>query len=210
MNSTSVESRTPRKRATRRRVSAERVIVPDNYKEETSQAGAEKEKNVPDNVVQARRKAPTSLGVAAKSRQENKKQLTVVVIVLLLGVGSSAMVGLSDAGQIDVRQTIEARNERIRNNQADERDLLTSMVEVPVQNTNPDRKADGGLVGLGTGGAPPKPVLPPATDTASTSSSTSQTASSTEVVASSTDEALDEEERFDEDLLSEESSAIDG
>lgn len=108
------------------------------------------------------------------------------MVLLGIGIAASAGVGFLDKGQIDVQQTIEARNERIRNNQADERDMLVSQVEIPVQDTTAQGQVDGGLIGRGTGGKAPEPLAEVATTTATSSelmaSSTEQMASSTEPV----------------------------
>jgi hypothetical protein len=137
------------------------------------------------NVILESRKAPTPLAADKEVKIEKRKKLVVTLMIMMIGVGISAAIGFTDSGQIDVKQTIEARNERIRNNQADERDTITSTVEVPVQDTDSVGKVDGGLIGRGTGGRTPEPALDLASTTAS---STDGVASSTEAVASSTEE----------------------
>lgn len=95
-----------------------------------------------------------------------------------------------DKGQIDVQKTIGARNERIRTNNADDRDVNTSMVEVAVQNTNTVGKANGGFVGRRTVDKAP---LPAAVVASTTAISSNQMVSSTESVASSTEPGAGEE-----------------
>ncbi|NCN11907.1 hypothetical protein GW937_01140 [Candidatus Kaiserbacteria bacterium] len=143
------------------------------------------------------RKAPTPLAAHREVHIEKKRQLITIGTLLILGVVASAGVGLLDDGQIDVQQVIEARNERIRNNQADERDVLVSQFEVPVQDTTFQGKADGGLIGRGTGGR-----VPVVSEVASTTAtSTDETASSTDLMASSTESGVDEtEEVLGEDV----------
>lgn len=132
------------------------------------------------------RKAPTSLTVDKEVHSEKRKQFVTIMVLLGIGIAASAGVGFLDKGQIDVQQTIEARNERIRNNQADERDMLVSQVEIPVQDTTAQGQVDGGLIGRGTGGKAPEPLAEVATTTATSSelmaSSTEQMTSSTEPV----------------------------
>lgn len=201
MTSSSEERRTPRKRATRKRASSTRVAQETALRTRRFASNKDRELNIPREVEApkpavrpsepvADRKAPTSFASAKASRSLHKRRLKVVITVLIVGVGASAAVGLTDVGQIDVQKTIEARNERIRNNQADERDLMVSQVEVPVQNTNVG-KADGGLVGRGVGTVPALPKAVPASTTAtSTATSTDATASST----SPTDQAASSSE----------------
>jgi len=127
------------------------------------------------------RKAPTEFAAEKNIQKQRQKQFIVIGIILFVGVGASAAVGYKDKGQINVTQVIEDRNQRVRTGNTDGRDAQASQVEVPVQNTS--KAANGGLVGLGTGGTKPKPPVDTATSTAS---STEATASSTEAVASST------------------------
>ena len=138
------------------------------------------------------RKAPTPLSADKVERRRKKKRAATIAVLLAIGIGASAAVGYSDKGQIDVEGTIEARNERIRNHTADERDLVTSVVEVPVQNTSTNSRPDGGLVGRGSSGpATPRAVpLPPVSTTTATSSD--ETASSTKNVASSSEAVAEE------------------
>lgn len=205
MPRSSDELENPDDRASRRRAAASRVAARRGATQTVGRRAArvraaaeseavEEEKRVappasedPQSVV---RKAPT--GISNEKALERRKQtrLIIVGVLVAIGVGSSAAVGLTDEGEIDVLRTIEARNERIRNNQATEQDVLTTTFEVPVQNTN-ERKVDGGLKGRGTGGV--APVLPPAETASTTASSTDMTASSTEQTASSNDEMTDEE-----------------
>lgn len=142
------------------------------------------------------RKAPTLIASTEVAKKRQQHQLIIIGVFLVAGIGSSALFGLMDEGQIDVTQTIEARNERIRTNTTDDRDVNKSIVEVPVQNTNNAGKADGGLVGRGTGGKKPKPVVIVATTTAT---STDQMASSTDATASSSKDVTDEEDAPSED-----------
>ena len=179
-----IKPRAPRKTATtpRKRVARKKV-------EETEETVTERiTERVTEPVVSEKvRKAPTSFASEQQATKRFRKQMMVVAVVLITGIGTSAAVGFTDKGQIDVQKTIEDRNERIRNNTATEQDTIASKVEVPVQDTTAaakENKADGGLIGRGTGGSVPKPRAELATPNAST---TESMASSTEAVASSTE-----------------------
>lgn len=193
MEKPSTENQTP-KRAPRRRVAASRANrtprkrVSERRAERRAVSAAKPEVVVPDSI-RGERKAPTPLAAHRYLSQQKKKQALIIAVSLLVGVGASAAVGLVDQGQIDVKKTIEARNERIRNNQADDRDVLNSQVAIPVQDTSAAGKADGGLVGRGETVTPPEPAS--ALVSTSTATSTSATASSTEAVASSTEAVED-------------------
>lgn len=96
------------------------------------------------NVIIESRKAPTPLAADREVEVEKRKKATISFVILALGVGASAVIGFTDGGQINVEETIEARNERIRNNQANEQDVISSTIEVPVQDTDSVNKVDGG------------------------------------------------------------------
>ena len=117
------------------------------------------------------RKAPTPIAAERAKTKRGRKNITVVAILLLLGVGSSAAVGFTDKGQINVDQTIAQRNQEARAAGQPE-------ITIPVQTSEPN----GGLVGLGD-----DPALQ------QQASSTPPTASSTEATASSTEEAASTE-----------------
>lgn len=210
MSSSSDETRTPRKRATRSRVI--RVANNESATERVSKREVEAgyvRRREPEQTKASTlsktsssgggRKAPTPVAAIKFKKKEKRQVMMVAGVLVAIGIGSSAAVGFFDQGQIDVGETIEARNERIRNNQADERDTVTSRVEIPVQNTNPSNKADGGLIGRGSVTTPlPKPAASPVST--STSTSTDQTASSTDAVASSTDDGVIETAAEDSDI----------
>lgn len=229
MSSSSPEQETPRKRATRSRVASTRASVASTDRAtratrasrasrkrvaETSErnAGAESQKT-PAVAAKAERvdrspevrKAPTELSATKRLKRQQQRRRLVVVVVLAVGIGASAAVGLTDTGVIDVQQTIEARNERIRNNQAEERDLVSSKVEVPVQNTNVN-KADGGLIGRGVGTPPPTP--PPVVATTTATSSLDGTGTSTEAVATTTDTSAEATEATGEGDVETESEVV--
>lgn len=127
------------------------------------------------------RKAPTVFASEKNKQKQRQTQFVVIAVILIMGVGASAVVGYTDKGQIDVAQVIEEQNQKVRTGNTDGSDAQAGLVEIPVQNTN--KAANGGLVGLGTGGSKPKPPVDTSTSTAS---STQNTASSTEAMASST------------------------
>jgi len=175
MDSPSEEKVTP-KRSPRKRASADASKAPRRVEQKRASSPV-------------RRKAPTAIASGQATKKMKRRQFVIIGASLVFGIGASALIGITDKGQIDVKKTIEARNERIRTNTTDERDVNTSLVEVPVQNTNTAGKADGGLVGRGTGGKKPQPAVVVASTTATSSD---QTASSTDATASSSEAITDE------------------
>lgn len=181
------EGAAPRKRATRKKLDevevVERVIP------------VRKPKVKPVIAPIEGRKAPTPFSLNKAIKKKKNQRFVITLAILLVGVGSSAVVGFTDNDTIDVQRTIEERNTRIRNNNANENDTIISNVELPVQDTNTSQKADGGLKGRGTGGTPPVVVPPPAEVSTSTASSTDETASSSEeAIEDSAEENLQTEE----------------
>ena len=81
------------------------------------------------------RKAPTVIKDEKKKARFFKTPVIVVGVLLVLGIGSSAVVGLTDKGQIDVVTMIEERNKK-----AEERG------EKIVSSTMVDQLPDGGLI----------------------------------------------------------------
>lgn len=169
------EGVSPRKRATRKKLDDEVVVK--------RKVPAPKPEIVEPTET---RKAPTPFSLDKAIRRKKNKRLTITLGILFLGVGASAAVGFTDMDTIDVQRTIEERNLRIRNNNANENDVIISNVELPVQNTNTSQKADGGLKGRGTGGTPSAATLP--------ESISSSTASTTDEVSSSTEESIEDVE----------------
>jgi hypothetical protein len=196
-----VQKRTPRKRAVRKRATRQSVAAstaPEVVSEKAVRPtksrrrvpAAEPAARVSAEPTLQERKSPTPLASSRASVKQRKKQLLTVGVVLLVGIGASVTVGLTDSGQIDIQETIKARNERLRNNVPTENDVLTSTVAVPVQNKNAG-KVDGGLVGLGNIAPPtPKPSVPAtttATSTEGTATSTAAVSTSTKAVTTETD-----------------------
>lgn len=187
MPGSSDEQDVPRRRTPRRRTASSReereVREPRVSRRVARRDVPAPEPEVNTSAVLESRKAPTPLAAEKEGQAEKKKKLMIALAILLVGVGASAAVGISDRGPIDVQQTIEARNERIRNNQADESDTITTSIEVPVQDSDSVDKVDGGLLGREVGYQDPNAVVVAST----TATSTDMAASSTEAVASSTD-----------------------
>lgn len=137
------------------------------------------------------RKAPTLLAEDKNIHKLKQKRFITVAVLILIGVSASAAVGYTDKGAINVTQTIEARNERIRTNTASIQDTMSSTVEIPVQDTTREKKVDGGLIGRGVGSASKKPAVQPNTENLM-ASSTDLVATSTVTTASSTEEVVNE------------------
>lgn len=134
------DSAAPRKRAARQRASrtsVEKVETPKPVKK------------IEEPVVQTKteekvRKAPTPLSYEAKEKRAKKVRAIVASVILIIGAGSSAVVGYTDKGGIDVNKAIEERNERTKQSGS-------GGEIIPVQNTS--QAVDGGLIG-GTSGTP--------------------------------------------------------
>ena len=182
----STPKRAPRQRASRSSVRATR----SNTERRVTPKLVEKVERV---VTPPERKAPTPIASGKELKKKRRKQLLTAFVVLVIGIGTSAAVGSVDKGQIDVQRTIQERNERIRTNTTDERDVNTQWVEVPVQNTDGNPK--GGLVGAGKS-APPSPAPTPVV-ASTTAASTEQTDSTTD--STSTEEVTDEVDSNDEE-----------
>jgi len=90
------------------------------------------------------RKAPTTFAAQAAKRKNTQTQFIVVGVLLAIGIGSSAIVGLTDDGQIDVTQTINDRNARMANMV----DVDGPTVVAPRENVN--NAPDGGFIGVQT------------------------------------------------------------
>lgn len=194
-----LKERVPRKRAASSRAS----VAPRKRAVRKSVQKPEFEERVEREVVEeeVERKAPTPLKARKTASRTKRNQFVIVGVIIMLGVGASAVVGYTDRGQIDVNKTIEARNERIRAGGGTPDDVTTEVI--PVQNTNNTGKADGGLRGRGVGS---KTITPPVETSTSTATSTDATASSTDAVASST-EAVNEETTEAESEVVEESTS---
>jgi len=177
---TSTAAAKPRKRAVKKvakKAPVKRAVATDTV-----------EKTAEEPVVPevSNRKAPTSFASEKQRQKQRQKHMIIIGLILVVGIGASAAVGFTDQGQINVTQVIEERNQRVVSGNTDTRDRDSDTVAVPVQNTN--KAANGGLVGLGTGGAKPTPPVETASTTAST---TDATASSTDEVATSTTESTE-------------------
>jgi hypothetical protein len=146
------------------------------------------EEVVPEVVESAPRKAPTVFASQKQNKKQQQKHAIIIGLIVCVGIGASAAVGYTDKGQISVAQIIEDRNQQVDNGTSNDESDGPGAISVPVQNTS--KQANGGLVGLGTGGAKPKPPVEVSTTTAST---TDSVASSTDPVASSTAETSDSE-----------------
>ncbi len=81
------------------------------------------------------RRAPTIIKEERQKLRSSRKHLIVVGVLLFVGIGSSAVVGFTDKGQIDVVTVIEERNKK-----AEERG------EKIVSSSEKDQLPDGGLI----------------------------------------------------------------
>jgi len=176
-------------RATRSSVSR-RTKTPVRKKTAVESPPPIKEEKQPEE----KRKAPTSFQSSKSARNRIRNRNIILASVMISGIASSAAVGFTDEGQIDVNQAIESRNERVRSNVANniETDEDTTYV-VPVQNSN--NLPNSGLIGLGMDNRPP-PTPPP--EPVSTTTATTSAA-----VSTSTEEIIEDEEDAEMDTVEE-------
>jgi hypothetical protein len=184
---TATNKATPRKTTTRKTVAKKPEVDDITQETELPEVVAEKE-------MSSTRKAPTKFAQEHATKKSKRNQYIVIAFLIIIGVGSSAAVGLSDsgAGQINVTQTIKERNERMAN--------LVDVDGPTVVAPTPSQQPDGGLIGLRP--ADPEPAPAPATTTATTTVATT-TATST---ATSTDSSLTEDEIITAEPPSEQSA----
>lgn len=150
----------PKKRAPRKKVAEDR-------EESQDIAPALRKTRTPRVESVSERKAPTPIAATRAASKSTRRQLVVVSLLILIGVGASAGIGFTDKGSIDVNKTITDRNDKIT--RGEEQGELVGM-----QSTT--QEPDGGLIGLGIGG-------PEATSTQNNpQGAASSTASSSEPV----------------------------
>ena len=168
--------KTPAKKATSRKTTTRKTPTKKVVEDEVL-AEVEVPEVVVEKEMSSTRKAPTKFAEAQATQRSKRNQYIVIGLLIVVGIGSSAAVGLSDseAGQINVTQTIQERNERMANLV----DVNGPTVVVPI----PSQQADGGLIGLRR--ADPTPAPAAATSTATTTPPTTATSSAT-----STDSAV--------------------
>jgi hypothetical protein len=212
MPTSSEDDKVPRKRAVRKRAtrsSAESVTVSEtrvrrprkSTTKETKESGRKsstrkkveevlevseeveiQEESITEDKVS--RKAPTSLGLKKIRISRRQRQQIIAVSMILVGMVASVAVGLTDGGQINVDATIQARSEQINTNTSEDNELITSTVEVPVQNSQ--KHAVGHLRGRGVGANNPSAPIEPTVAGTSTATSTDvnmDNASSTEAIS---------------------------
>lgn len=153
--------RVPRKRvrATRETVKKQAVVSTSEPKVVLPKPAKTAETNSTDSSI---RKSPTPFAAAKKFKRKGQRQVIIVGLILIIGIGSSAAIGSTDKGMINVNQAINERNQKTANPDG------SQTVTVPVQNTS--NKPNGGLKGLGVGTVTPEPAPEPiATTTASSS-----------------------------------------
>ena len=178
-DSSETRKRAPRKRAVRRTISSDEIVP--RVKSESSE------------VV---RKAPSRIAINNESRIKSKKPFVVVGIVVVSFV-LAAVIGNSDAGQINITEVIDERNKQIASGlDSDGEPTSEASTVIPVQSTAPPSVPNAGLRGRGVGTAPinqPKVEVPIASSTA-TSTATSTDEISDESNATSTDSVEEESE----------------
>ncbi len=117
---------------------------------------------------------------SSRPRRSRFFHLVVVVGALIIGIGTSAVIGLSDRGKIDVAARIQAQSQLVANQNGGEN---VASQTIPVQNT-PVNVPNGGLVPAGAATPAPPPVTP--------ESATTTTTSSEDAAGSSTETVIEE------------------
>jgi hypothetical protein len=157
--------RTPRKRAPKavdvaetstpiKRARARRVVQDDG---EEAPARRSRKKVEPPKAEISDRKAPTTIKDEKQKTKSFRKHAIVIGVLLAIGIGSSAVVGFTDKGQIDVVTMIEDRNKK-----AEERG------EKMIPTSAKDLLPNGGLIPADPGTITPNTPPATATTTAST------------------------------------------
>lgn len=101
------------------------------------------------------RKAPTPIAEIKREKRFARKHAIVIGVLMVIGVGSSAAIGLTDKGQIDIVNIIEERNKKAA--ERGEKLIVAEEELLP----------DGGLIP-----ADPSTATPQATSTPNIASST--------------------------------------
>jgi hypothetical protein len=164
-----VVKKAPRKAAAKKKTPAKKTVNKKTLVEETEETEVTEVA-----VAIKKRKAPTVFLSEATKKRAVKTQVIVVGVLLIMGVGASAAVGFndSDAGQIDVEETIRVQNARMAN--LVDVDGPTVVAPVPNRATTPDA---GLIPAADQTKRAPAPALVPS-------------ASSTDIAASSTDDGV--------------------
>lgn len=142
----------------------------------------------------------TSAPSVSRVRRGGRMQVLVIVGALIIGVGASAAIGLSDSGKIDVAARIQEQSQLMANQTGgnDQGGVQT----VPVQNT-PVNVPNGGLVPAGAATPPPPPPEPATTTTATTSDEVASSTEAAVVDEVSTDPATESMEADADNTASE-------
>jgi hypothetical protein len=196
------KKRAPRKRVTRPASAVSAVEKPPRKRAPRKKVEKDISQSVPlestvttpaEELIQplvTERKAPTNIGLDYIQKQTRKKQTLIIATILFLGLVSSAGVGLTDEGQINIQQTIEERNEKILTDSGEAPTEGMNQVAVPVQNTTGHTGAT--LKGKGSSGN----KVPAESETTSTTTEPStetadQSVGNTEIVATTTENDID-------------------
>ncbi len=168
-----ISSSTP-KRATRKRATTKRATVKRATRKVATRKRAparEVADDTPEVTRPVSRKAPTEVASERASyvgrKQASRKRSIIVLVLMVLTLGGSLGLGISDPGVINVSARIEERNIQIANGEYKQPVGETeTAVSVPVQKTAPT-VPNAGLRGMGQPAPPPPPPKPVATTTAS-------------------------------------------
>jgi len=167
--------KTPAKTATKKPTKKPATKKPEPVDVQSVEAALPVVELETESSMSTTRKAPTKFAAKQAGQKSRRNQYVVIGLLLAIGIGSSAAVGMSDtdAGQINVAQTIKERNERMAN--LVDVDGPTFVAPTPT----PSQQIDGGLTGLRAADPSATPVVPPAPLAGATSTASSTVASST-------------------------------
>jgi len=220
ISTTSTAKKDDKKKPIQRKRTARKTTTRKTSKRTTTQASQMKSKstktNASGNSVGAKtaavRKAPTVIKRPVKSNKRISRATIAIMVVMLLALGGSTMIGLSDKGEINVSQVITSRNEAIRSGEPmvdEETGEVIKPINVPVQSTK-IKKRNGGLVMAEKQIPEPSPNQRDNQegDTASSSIATSTAATSTTTEAMATSTEATEEVSVDAETEVDESATI--
>lgn len=178
----------PATRTTTRKAPAKKKVVTEDVEDQEEVEELEEVEEVMP--MRSTRKAPTQFAQVQAMKASKRNQYIVIALLLIVGIGASAAVGLSDpeAGQINVAQAIKERNERMAN--------LVDVDGPTVMAPTPSQLPDGGFIGLRPADPSVAPAPIDASSTATSSDAGTDVASSTDEAGVPTDEAAALQEQF--------------
>lgn len=146
----------------------------------------------------SKRKAPTTVTTPTATSRRIGWPVYVAGLILCVGIGTSAALGLSDKGQINIDGVVQ---EKKRNASPEEKAELDRVGE---RRTNPQQAVDGGLTPSADQRSKTQPIATPAPEAATSSaasSTESESATSTDTGTTTDDQASSAEATADGGLV---------